>query len=173
MDRIEFDELVREYKDKVYNTCLGFVKNHEDAQDLAQDVFIEVYRKSDKFREDSSWSTWLYRIAVNKSLEHIRKFNRKKRKGMQQSVELASIIGGSSFYHPGVTLENKERSAILFAAIELLPDQQKVAFTLQKLEDLSLEEIGKVMDKSIGSIESLLQRAKVNLRKTLKDYYEK
>ena len=77
------------------------------------------------------------------------------------------------FYHPGVSLENKERSAILFAAIDSLPEPQRIAFTLQKVEGLSIEEISKVMLKTLSSIESLLHRAKHNLRIKLNTYYEK
>ena len=172
MKKIDFDQLVSEYKNKVYNTCLGFVKNQEDAEDLAQEVFIEVYKKLDAFRGDSKIGTWLYRLAVNKSLEQIRREGRKKRSTKKESFESASTLASGSFYHPGVQLENKERAAILFGAMDMLPENQKVAFTLQKVEGLSVDEISQVMEKNEGAIESLLSRAKENLRKKLKDYYE-
>lgn len=165
-----FKTIVSTYKNKVFNTCLGFVKNKEDAEDLAQEVFIEVYQKMDSFLGNSEIGTWLYRIAVNKSLESIRKKKRLKRSGEMEGIETNEAV---SFEHPGIALENKERAAVLFKAIDLLPDGQKVAFTLQKLEGLTVSEIGKVMKKSNSSVESLLFRAKENLKKELKSYYEK
>ncbi len=172
MNTIDFEQIVREHKHKVFNTCLGFVKNAEDAEDLAQEVFIEVYRKLDGFRGDARPGTWLYRIAVNKSLEYIRKTGRQKRKAESQQLIEDSSLSTGRFDHPGVTLENKERAAILFSAIDTLPESQKVAFTLQKVEGLSLKEIGGVMKKKEGAIESLLNRARENLKVKLRAYYE-
>lgn len=169
----EFYELITGYKNKVYNTCLGLVKNHEDAEDLAQEVFLEAYSKWKTFRGDSKKSTWLYRIAVNKSLEHLRRQKRSKRSGTHVDInEFSDTIEGR-FYHPGVALEDKERSAILFGAIDRLPEDQQVAFTLLKVEGLSLREIAQIMKKSSSSVESLIHRAKQNLRKKLNAYYEK
>ncbi len=172
MTEADFRSLVRDNKDKVFNTCLSLVKNFEDAEDLAQEVFIEIYRKMEQFENRSSLSTWIYRIAVNKSLEHLR-----KQKALKRNVDYASLDmemkDSNMFYHPGVTLENKEKSAILFRAIDQLPSSQKVAFTLHKVEGLSHEEIGKILEKSKSSTESLIHRAKMNLREILKGYYEK
>src|SRR5210317_2479206 len=76
-----FRYLVDQYQDKVYNTCISFVKNPDDADDLTQEVFLEVYNSIHKFRLESKLSTWIYRISVNKSLEYLRKMKRKKRFG--------------------------------------------------------------------------------------------
>lgn len=174
MTEADFRELVREHQDRVYNTCLGFMKNQQEAEDMAQEVFIHVYQQISKFKGESLLSTWIYRIAVNKCLEEIRRKGRQKR-----SAELADISDESvqnqaaDFFHPGVELENQQRAAVLFDAIGQLPEQQQMAFTLAKVECLSYEEIGAVMEKSISSIESLIHRAKQNLRKLLKEYYEK
>ena len=169
-----FRELVDKYQDKVYNTCVSFVKNQDDADDLSQEVFIEIYKSIDTFREDAKLSTWIYRISVNKSLEHIRRMKRKKR-----SVLLSWIRKDMpeddrevpDFNHPGILAENKEKAVILFRAIQKLPDNQRIAFTLHKLEDLSYEEIAEVMQKSLSSVESLMHRAKMNLKKELYYYY--
>jgi RNA polymerase sigma-70 factor (family 1) len=169
---LDFRHLVSKYKSRVYNTCLGFVKRQEDAEDLAQEVFVEVYQKWDQFRKESHISTWLYRIAVNKSLEFIRSSQRLKRKG--NMVEITDTLNEHSlteFEHPGVSLENKERANILIHAIDQLPENQRTAFILSKMEGLSYDEIGKVMDKSHSSVESLLHRAKEQLRKLLTNYY--
>lgn len=168
----DFGALVDQYQGLVYNTCLGFLKNDEDAEDMAQEVFIEAFRSINKFRGEANLKTWLYRIAVNKSLEALRKSNRQKRKGDTLSISGEMDVGGERFYHPGVVLEQKERSAILFDAIRQLAEHQQAAFTLHKVEGLSYEEIAKVLDKSVASVESLMHRAKSNLKKILKAYYE-
>ncbi|MEO9871096.1 RNA polymerase sigma factor [Ekhidna sp.] len=173
MNESDFREIVFENQDRVYNTCLGFMKNAEEAQDMAQEVFIHVYQNIAKFKGESKLSTWIYRISTNKCLEEIRKKSRQKRAGQLSDISDEVIQNkAADFFHPGVALEDQERATILFEAIEKLPDPQKVAFTLSKIEQLSYEEISKVMEKSISSIESLLFRAKKNLQKLLTHYYE-
>lgn len=169
-----FRELVEVYQNKVFNTCVSFVKNPDDADDLSQEVFIEVYNSIDKFREESKLSTWIYRIAVNKSLEYIRKMKRKKRfRFLSGGGDRDKLVKAEEldFNHPGILIENKEKAAILFQAVEKLPENQRIAFTLHKLEDLSYEQIAEVMNKSISSVESLMHRARINLRKKLIHYY--
>ena len=170
-----FRYLVDQYQDKVYNTCISFVKNPDDADDLSQEVFIEVYNSIHKFKEESKLSTWIYRISVNKSLQYIRKMKRKKRFGFLIGIGDEGKLNDPAkldFNHPGIMAENKEKAAILFQAIEKLPDNQRIAFTLHKLEDLSYDQISEIMQKSLSSIESLMHRAKVNLKKELYHYYK-
>ena len=171
-----FRYLVDSFKNKVFNTCLNFVQNKQDAEDLTQDVFVEVHKSVMKFRGESSLSTWIYKIAVNKSLEHIRKQRRKKRfgflielTGFGKSAEADESV---TFDHPGVEFENKERAQILFQAIGDLSEQQRTAFTLFEIEGLSYKEISSIMETSLSSVESLIFRAKQNLRKKLHDLYE-
>ena len=171
---LSIDEIIETYQDKVFNTCLGFLKNEAEAKDAAQEVFINIYKNVNSFKGESSLSTWIYRITVNICLGELRKTKTKKRWGSIVGTDSKSVteMVGDPYYHPGIELENKERSAILFKAIETLPEQQKVAFTLHKLENLSYDEIGHIMKKSLSSIESLMHRAKMSLRAKLKDYYE-
>lgn len=173
-DETAFRELVDDYQDKVFNTCISFVKNQEDADDLTQEVFIEVFHSIQKFREDSKLSTWIYRITINKALEHIRKIKRKKRSGFLQwfgNEEQDQELQVADFNHPGIQTENRERAGILLKAIENLPEKQRIAFTLHKMEDLSYGQIADVMQKSLSSVESLIHRAKNNLKKELYAYY--
>ncbi len=170
-----FRYLVDSYQTKVYNTVLAIVQNSEEAEDVAQEVFMEVYESVEKFRGDSKLSSWVYRIATTKALEAYRKRKTQKRWG----GFLSSLFGENNevvhdpadFVHPGVLLENKERSTILFKAINKLADNQKIAFTLHHVEGLSYQEITEVMRLSLSSVESLLFRAKTNLRALLKEYY--
>ncbi|OEK05750.1 RNA polymerase sigma factor [Roseivirga misakiensis] len=172
-----FRTLVGQYQDRVYNTCLGLLQNAEEAEEAAQDVFIEVYKSVPKFRGDAKLSTWIYRIATTKSLEVIR-----KRKTQKRFAFLQSLTGGdqdyentksATFNHPGVILENKEHAETLFKAIKELPDSQRIAFTLHKVEGLPYQEIAEVLETSVSSVESLMFRARKNLQKKLKSYYEK
>jgi RNA polymerase sigma factor (sigma-70 family) len=167
-----FEELVRLFGNKVYNTCLGFVQNEQDAEELAQDVFIKVFERIKDFREEASLGTWIYRIAVTHSLDFLRRKKRHKR-GFLISVftKKEDEWDQPDFHHPGVAAEQKEKATLLFKAISQLPDQQQSAFVLQKLEGLSLIEIAAILDTTVSAVESLLHRAKSNLKKILEHYY--
>jgi RNA polymerase sigma-70 factor (ECF subfamily) len=151
------------------------VQHHENAEDITQEVFIEVFRSIGKFRGESRFSTWLYRITIQKSLEHIRNSRRKKRSGIVLSLfgqeHKVGVTSENPFYHPGVKLENREQSAILFRAIALLPENQKTAFILHKVEGLPHTEIAEIMNNSIPAVESLIVRAKSRLKSLLSDWY--
>lgn len=148
------------------------LKNAEEAEDMAQEVFIQAFTHWDEFRGDAKTSTWLYRIATNKCLEQLRSSQRLKRSGKMLSIDDKFEVGAGTFCHPGVALEQKERATILFQAIDDLPEKQRIAFLLHKVEALSYEEVGKIMEKSISSVESLMHRAKLSLRENLRSYYE-
>lgn len=174
-DEAAFRFLVEKYQDKVFNTCLGFLRNVEEAEDLTQEVFIELYESIVSFRGDAKVATFLYRIAVNKSLDYLRKKKRKKRFSFVLSIfSLEEQLNSSSVVdeHPGILLENKERTHLLFSKMDELPERQRVAFSLHKIDGLSYQEIAEVMELSISAIESLLFRAKQNLQSKLKNYYE-
>lgn len=171
-----FKKLVDEWQDMVYNTALGIVQNADDADDITQDVFIQVYQSVSSFKGESKFSTWLYRIVITKSLDHLKKKKRKKRFGFMQSLfgnNSDEEIHPEEFNHPGVLMENKERAAELFRALQQLPDKQRIAFTLHRLEAQRHQDIAAVMELSVTAVESLIARAKGNLRQILKDYYEK
>ncbi|NTV68141.1 MAG: RNA polymerase sigma factor [Chlorobaculum sp.] len=170
-----FSELVAEHQDMVVNTCFRFVFNREDAEDLAQEVFIEVYRSLEKFREESKLSTWIYRIAVTKSLDHLRKLKRKKRFSSLKRVigidDPADSIPAPSDDNPGDALVSKERVAVLQNALDALPDNQKTAFLLSKQDGYSNQEIADILQTTIPAVESLIHRAKKNLQSRLERHY--
>jgi RNA polymerase sigma factor (sigma-70 family) len=169
-----FKTLVETHQKRVFNTVLAIVQSFEEAEDISQDVFIEVYQSIHKFRGESKISTWLYRIATTKSLEIIRKKKTQKRFAFFTNLfndDNEVIHSPVEFEHPGILLENKERSKQLFKAINQLPDNQKVAYTLCNIEGLSYQEITEVMEVSLSSVESLLFRAKANLKKSLHSIY--
>jgi len=169
-DEMAFKYLVDNYQDRVFNTAIGIVQNAEDAQDVAQEVFIQVYRSIHNFKGEAKLSTWLYRIATTRALDLLRSRKSKKRFGFMQRLfgeANEPLHELPDFNHPGIALDRKENAAKLFKAISQLPDNQKTAFTLHKLEDLSYQEISEVMQTSVPAVESLMHRAKQNLRKIL------
>lgn len=176
-DPAAFKELVERYQDRVMNTCYGFLKNREDAEDTAQEVFIEVYKSIADFREEAKLSTWIYRIAITKSLDLIRWRNRKKRfdriRNILRSGYEVEQIPASSRANPESNFESQERMRILHQAIDSLPESQKIALTLSKFEGLRNGEIAEIMGTSLSSVEALIHRAKRNLKRKLHSYFEK
>lgn len=171
-DEAAFKVLVVEYQDMIINTCYGFLHNVEESEDVAQEVFIQVYKSIDSFRGDSKLSTWLYRIAVNKSLNKIR-LRKSKFLVAVDSLFESSVKGDIKEWRtPFSTLENKERAEILHEAIEKLPENQKTAFVLSKYQGLSNKKIAEVMKLTLSSVEALSNRAKKNLQKNLISYYK-
>jgi RNA polymerase sigma-70 factor (ECF subfamily) len=169
------EQLYNEYADIVFNTLLSYTKNTEDAEELLQDVFVTIYNSASSFEKNSSISTWIYRVAVNKALDFLRKKNSKKRFGIFSSLyskESGEMKYDSiEFVHPGVQMEDKEDAAFLFKAIDSLPENQKTAFILTQIEGLPQKKVGEIMEQSRKSVESLVQRAKANLKVELKKFF--
>jgi len=174
--QIAFSQLVEAHQERVINTCLGFVPNMQDAEDICQEAFIEIFRSISKFRGDAKLSTWIYRVAVTKSLDHLKAKKRKKRISFLQSLVGADnkpIEVKDEFNHPGIALENKERTRVLYGAIDQLADNQRIVYTLTKIEGMPYKEVAAVLEITLSAVESLMFRAKKNLQKSLRAYYEK
>lgn len=172
-----YAQLLKEFGQKVFATCISFIPNKEDAEDVAQEVFLEVFRSISKFKGDAKLSTWIYRIATNKCLEFIRKKNAKKRFAFMQSIFGNEIpLDKTSFFtefkHPGILMENKEKSETIFKAINVLPESQRIVFTLAKIDGKSYQEIVEITGKSLSSVESIMFRAKKNLQQSLENFYK-
>lgn len=174
-DETAFKKLVDAYQHKVFNVCISFVRNTGDAEDISQEVFIEIYRSIKKFRGESGLNTWIYRIAVNKSLGFLRRKKAGKRFAFFTSLfssEGRAVIEPVDFNHPGAALEDKEKAEVLFRSIDQLSENQRVAFVLYHMEELSYQEIAGTMKLSVAAVESLLFRARKNLRKILFEFYK-
>ncbi len=172
-----FSLLIDDYQQKVFHTCISYVPNKEDAEDIAQEVFLEVYKSIGKFKENSKLSTWIYKICTNKCLEFIRKKNAKKRLVFMQrilgnEIPLDKTNFFTEFNHPGILLEHKEQSETIYLAINTLPESQKTVFTLAKLDGKTYQEIVEITGKSMSSVESIMFRAKKNLQKKLANFYK-
>lgn len=173
-DQLAFKKVVDLYQDMVYNTIISMVQNEADAEDITQEVFVQVHQSVGLFKGDAKFSTWLYRITITKTLDHEKRKKRKKRFafvqglfGEKEEVQYHPV----EFNHPGVQLENKEKASELFKVLQQIPDNQRIAFTLNKIEGLNSQEIAGIMNTSFYAVESLLARAKTNLKKKLKNYY--
>lgn len=174
-DTNAFKQLYELFKGRVYNTCLSHLQSVEEAEEAVQDVFVEVHRSATEYKAQSSVSTWVYRITVNKCIDRLRYRNRQKRfaviTGMFSKSTGALLHDTPEFMHPGIVYENRERAAKLFAAIRQLPENQQSAFILKQVEGLPQREVAEIMGMTEKAIESLLQRAKANLRRILGDMY--
>ncbi|EPR69639.1 RNA polymerase sigma factor [Cyclobacterium qasimii] len=169
------DYFYSKYAAKVYSTVLSYTKNEEDAEELLQDVFVTLFDSADKFKNDASVSTWIYRIAVNKCLDFLRKKNSLKRKGIFSSIFSKetgeTVIEPIDFVHPGVKLENAEDATLLFKVLDELTENQKTVFILTQMDGLPQQEVADIMKLSRKSVESLLQRAKASMRDKLEKFY--
>lgn len=162
-----FQEIYTQHSKLVFNLALSYVQNKEDAEEITQDVFVSIHQSLTSFREQSQISTWIYRISINKSLDFIKAKRTKKRFAIFTSLfhDSGEEMGHGSytFDHPGVLLEQKESAEFIFKQINKLPEKQKTALILSKLEQKSQKEIAEIMEISPKAVESLVQRAKQNL----------
>ncbi len=160
-DEDAFRQIVNEFQKLVYNTVLSLLQSEEDAEDVAQEVFIQVYESVHLFKQESKLSTWLYRIAVSKSIDHLRKKKTKKRFAIIYSIDDSAKNNVPDFHHPGVALEKKEDAAMLFKAVAMLPKNQKIVFVLTKIEGLSYAEVGEIMRLTPSAVDSLYTEQRV------------
>ncbi|HWP79423.1 MAG TPA: sigma-70 family RNA polymerase sigma factor [Candidatus Acidoferrum sp.] len=165
-----FAELVRRYQHKVYSTALRMCCSREDAEDIAQEVFLKVYIGLPRFRAESNFSTYLYRVAMNTAIDHLR------RKGAMPdttSLYRDSEEGGYVIEpedpapSPLAMLEEQERNAVLRSAIEALPVNHREMIVLRDVNGLSYEEIGKILNLGEGTVKSRINRARARLRRDL------
>ncbi len=175
-DRDAFRIFVDKYQKLVFNVCYNFLNNRYDADDITQEVFIEVYNKANTFKFESKISTWLYRIATNKSLNLIRKLKKEKiiksidNMFSPDSEKSIDIIDNRNKIAQE-EIEHNEMRDILYSALGKLPKNQSTAFKLHKFENLAYKEIAEIMELSLSAVESLIHRAGKNLRKKLSNYY--
>jgi RNA polymerase sigma-70 factor, ECF subfamily len=164
-----FEKIYSDHKDFIYNICRRYCNDRSEAEDVCHDIFIKIYNNLESFRKESKMSTWIYRLAVNHCLNHIR------RKKVLNWLSLDFIIDEEkiSYELPQLSknieteYELKESNEILNTALAKLPERQKTALLLHKYEDLSYLEIAEVMNCSVSSVESLIFRAKQSLAKQL------
>ncbi len=172
-DEAAFKWLVDNYRNRIHYSVLNILQDTYEAEDTTQDTFIQVYHSIHDFKGQAALSTWIYRIAIRKALEKCRKKKTRQR--------LHSIIPwwmpeekktvDTAYMNPGISAENKEKASILFKAIDTLPERQKIAFTLLKVQGMKYEEVCDIMQLGVKAVESLISRARENLKKELDHYY--
>ena len=170
-DLSAFEQFVELYRTLVYSTCYRLLGDVHLAEDATQDVFLQVYQSVEFFRGESKVLTWVYRIAVNRSLNIIRrnkKFRWIKKLGssLKENAEENMPISPPR-EEPDKIFEEKESQSLLRNVIDSLPEKQKVAFVLHKYESLTSKDISEILGISIRSVEARLHRAKSNLQKKL------
>ena len=159
-----FTELTRKYMNKMINLAYSFTRNREAAEDLAQETFIKAYRALPRFSFKSSFSTWLYRIAVNTAKDYLRK---------ERSVHADSLnqhdykFAEKDSTSPERRAGQKELSRVVQKAMEALPPKHRVILTLRDIQGMSYGEISKVLKISEGTVDSRLFRARKSLREKL------
>ena len=168
-DRNKFRLLVEKYQPMVFRTCMGFLHNKDDADDLTQDVFIQAYQSLQNFKGEAAFSTWIYRITVNASLNKVRKSSGKPI--LQRLDTLFGVGKGKEISFPVFDVEDPESILIRHEhkewvknALDSLPENQRTAIVLSKYDDMSQKEIAEIMKTTEGAVEALIQRAKTNLR---------
>jgi len=161
-----FDDIYSEHHKMVFNLALQYVQNIEDAEEITQDVFVKVFDNLNSYKKQAILKTWIYRIAINQSLDFIKSKNALKRNFLSTIFSLNGTnykIEPSHFNHPGIVLEQKEAYQKIFEAINQLPNNQKTVIILLKIEDKSQAEAAEIMDMNVKALESLFQRAKKKL----------
>lgn len=175
-DRQAFGNLVTKYQKMVYATCFRIVRSQSDAEDLTQEVFLEGLRSLYLVQNNDDVSGWLYKVAVNKSLSFLRKHN--PAKSGKNSISGTSSPKFDKKHHfseistPYSKLEQEDTRKVIFQAIDLLPENQKKVILLHKFDNFSQKEICEQLGLSLVSVESLIYRAKLNLRKSLFTYFK-
>lgn len=165
---VAFRTLVERYQNRVYRTVFSLLRNPEEAEDVAQEVFVEVYQTIARYRGESALSTWLYRLATSRALKNRRRASAKKRFAYFTSLlgfDNNALPEPPDHAHPLALLEGEQQFQLLLAHIARLPDQQQVAFTLRHEQELSYEQIAAVLGTTVAAVESLLFRARQTLRK--------
>src|ERR1051326_7982096 len=160
-DTTAFDEIMIRYERQIYRICYRFVDNREDAMDLAQEIFIKAFEHLATFRRESSLKTWLYRIAMNHCINHVKKHS-------QEFVEVTEYTGSVS---PSIqsNLEQEEKRAIFHRLLKHLPPKQKAILEMRVNEQLSYEEIARMSGRSVSTIKASVFFALEKLKKLIKE----
>lgn len=165
-DRDAFEALVRKYETKVYHLAFSFVQDPATADDLAQDIFVKIYGSLSKFRFDSEFGTWLYRVAVNHIKDHLRKVGRRKEISLQD-IDESRFSSEDPVRARESEREDERRRAAVHQALQTLPPKYNMILTLRDVRGLSYEEVARLLKISPGTVDSRLFRARRLLRKKM------
>jgi RNA polymerase sigma-70 factor (ECF subfamily) len=179
-DMAAFDELVLKHKDRLFNLVYWFLGDYQDANDCAQETFIKVFKSIKKFRFESAFSTWLYRIAINTCKNRIKSsvYRWKKKtvsletsSGSKNGNPCSEIVNGSPT--PVMALEKKEKRMRIQKAINSLPEEQNQVVVLRDIQGLSYQDISDITGLNLGTVKSRLARGRLELKNKLKPLVNK
>lgn len=161
-DKQAYAHIINKYKSPLYGTILRMTRNPHDAQDLVQESFIKVYEQLEKYKGTGSFSSWLYRVAINHCMDEFRK----KRHPIKQSeIDEETVVNDN---HPEVIFLKKEKGRQLERLIETLPEDERLIILLRYMNELSYDEISELMDIPLSTVRNKLHRAKRKMRNTVK-----
>lgn len=175
-DATAYRGLVERYQGRIHGVVYGMVRNPEDARDLTQEAFVKAYQNLHRFRLQASFYTWLCRIAMNVSIDHLRRQKVRKAELFEEGVATRDQGGVISLQHhredPGRNLERKELGQRILKALDELPEDQQQVIILREIEGMAYKEIAEVMDIPEGTVMSRLYYARKKLQAALKDQRE-
>lgn len=165
-DEAAFEELIRQYEKKVYTLCFRMCGNSEDAEEAAQDAFLALWRGIDRFRQESSLSTWIYRLATNACIDTLRR--RKKQSGsVSLDDEELFVDAVDTSPQPQETVEHRETQKLLQEGLSALPEEYRKVLILREIEGLSYTEIAESASIELGTVKSRISRGRSLLRNFL------
>lgn len=170
--REAYEELVRRHHPKILQLCLSLLKNASEAEDAAQDIFLKVYRSLENFRGESSFSTWLYRIASNHCMDILRRESRRKTESWDEMVEREGEKIHRLFAPSPDSSKTLEAADLFKRILSHLPEDYRLILTLRELQGLSYEEISHAMDCSLNSVKARLRRARQSLQENLRHFLD-
>lgn len=165
-----FDELVRRYEGKIYGLAYRFMGNHADASDLAQETFIRIYQALARFRGDSSFSTWMYRVAANACRDELRKRQRRRNVSMEEIIEAspANVPVADNNYSPEETAQRHEVQRQVQDCLNELSEDHRLILVLREIQGMSYDEIAEALQCSLGTVKSRISRARNALKEKMK-----
>lgn len=178
-DAVAFEFLVDRFQRKIIRFMCGWTRSADLAEDLAQEVFLRIYKSRKTYLPTAKFSTWLYRIAHNVASNHVRDVSvrreyqlSKAQNSSTSGLLLENIAVSPSGYQPTRNMDHQERSRVIMVALEALGERQRTAILLSKFEGMSYQEIGETMGLTVQAVKSLLMRARVNLKNLLEPYLQ-
>jgi RNA polymerase sigma-70 factor (ECF subfamily) len=173
-DHTAFHELVGQYKKKIYYLAYDITGNHQEAEDISQEVFIKMFRSLKKFRRDAKMSSWLYQITVNASIDSLRKKSSKLKRSIDEFDQLHIQEGiassGAHNFDPVISTESSQIQNHISQALQKISPKERTVFVMRHYNDLKLNEIAEILNITVGTVKSLLFRAIKKLRKELSSY---
>lgn len=168
-DADAFEHIVKKYEKKVYNLALRYLKNRDDALDLSQEVFIQVYNNLAQFRGDSQFSTWIYRVTYNKCVDMLRKTQKLRRNVVMSTDDENFFETRDRRASIEEDYEGRETLVTVMKIIDTLPSEQRDVVFLRYIKDLSYSQIADVLELAEGTVKSRLNRARLKIKEQLKE----